>query len=98
MRDIKLSPAPPYARIEVEGCLDVVSGHDVRRTLDVALGLGCRHISLDLSRVLGVDDEALALLLRCPERVRSSGGTLSISALSGPLRRIPALDDLIVPA
>jgi hypothetical protein len=50
VRDTKLVSSSPYATFEVDDYLDVVIGQDVCRWVEAAVGLGCRRISLDLSR------------------------------------------------
>lgn len=46
----------PVTTIEVDGPLDIIRAHDLRRTVEGAVRSGAHRIELDLSRVTGVDD------------------------------------------
>lgn len=45
--------------VEVDGPLDVIQAHDLRRCVAAALESGAHRIELDLSRVTGVDHEGV---------------------------------------
>ena len=73
--------------LEVDGPLDVVTGHDLRRTLDDVLLTGPATVSMDLSRVTGVDDDGRTALARCAERAVATRTVLLWSSCSAPLVR-----------
>jgi ABC-type transporter Mla MlaB component len=93
MHQICLQVSAPRGSIEVDGDLGLVAAFDLRRTIESALRQGCRHISLDLSRVLSVDALHVNAVVQCFELAELEGAVLEVTALSGPAAGLPALAD-----
>ena len=68
MRQVRVSPdvarssgvSPVDRVVEVDGVLDAVSAHDLRRLLERVYAEGARHVRLDLSRVTHADVDGVA--------------------------------------
>lgn len=94
MNEVVLHVSPPVAAIEVDGRLDLIRAHDLRRAVEDALRLRCLHLTLDLSRVAAWDSVGVGTVVACRERVAAEGGELVVQRLSGPLSRVEALTGL----
>lgn len=71
----------------VDGDLDVVAAHDLRRALDDALRTTTGPVTFDFSRVASADAAGIAALAWCSERAIHARRVLWWSACSQPLRR-----------
>ena len=94
MREVEVVLRPPYAAIAVDGRLDLIRAHDLRRAVEDALLAGCREVSLDLSRVAVADSTGVNAVVWCREQLEASGGALVVDGLSGPLNGVTALAGL----
>src|SRR5687768_16442965 len=93
---VGITGAPPHAVVEVDGVLDAVRAHDLRRLVLRAVREGCRHVDLDLSRVVSVSDNAEAAVVWCVEHGAVAGATVLVTALSRPAARSRSLVALLV--
>ena len=73
--------------VELDGRLDVVAGHDLRRVLEELLVTAPATISMDLSRVTGVDEDGHAALSWCTDRAVAARRVLLWSSCSAPMVR-----------
>ena len=73
--------------VELDGRLDVVSGHDLRRVFEELLVTAPTTIAMDLSRVTSVDEEGHAALTWCTERAVAARHVLLWSSCSAPMVR-----------
>lgn len=73
--------------IEVDGDLDAVGAHDLRKVLCATLRGAPGDIVLDLSRVTSADDHGVSTLSWCSERAIAAGRTLTWSSCSQALTR-----------
>jgi ABC-type transporter Mla MlaB component len=71
--------------IEVDGDLDIVTAHDLRRAYADAELLSARTIEMDLSRVGAADRAGIDVLAWCVERAVATRATLTWSTCSQPL-------------
>jgi len=71
--------------IEVDGDLDIVTAHDLRRAYADAELLCDRTIEMDLSRVGAADSAGIDALAWCVERAVATRTTLTWSTCSQPL-------------
>ena len=71
--------------IEVDGDLDIVTAHDLRRAYADAELLSERTIEMDLSRVGAADLAGIDTLAWCVERAVATRTTLTWSTCSQPL-------------
>ena len=71
--------------VEVDGVLDAVSAHDLRRLLEQLYAAGSRHVRLDLSRVTYADVDGLAGLAWCSAHAVASDRVLTWSRVSTAL-------------
>jgi anti-anti-sigma regulatory factor len=93
MRQVRVSPevarssgALPVDRVvEVDGVLDAVTAHDLRRLLEREYAAGARHVRLDLSRVTHADVDGVAGLAWCSAHAVATGGVLTWSRVSTAL-------------
>lgn len=69
----------------VDGQLDVVSAHDLRRALAGQYADGHRHVHLDLSGVTSADAAGIAGLSACSDLAITEGRVLTWSRCSRPL-------------
>jgi len=98
MRRVTLRPLGHCAVIEVDGALDVVSGHDLRQVFAEALHCTDGTLYLDLSRVTLGDDHGVAALTGCSDQAISARRVLMWSACSRPLVRDLTLRGRLPPA
>jgi anti-anti-sigma factor len=87
MRRVAVHRSPEAVTIEVEGDLDLVTAHDLRRAVSAVLQGGPGDIVLDLSRVTSADDYGASALMWCSEQALAAGRLLSWSSCSQPLGR-----------
>ena len=73
--------------IEVDGDLDAVGAHDLRKVLCATLQGAPGDIVLDLSRVTSADDHGVSTLSWCSEQALAAGQTLTWSSCSQALTR-----------
>lgn len=86
MRGISAQEHDGTLVVEVEGVLDVVTGHDLRR-LVASRGDGPeRTVVLDLTRVGAVDADGVAALQWCSDWAIQRRKVLRWSGCSGPTR------------
>jgi anti-anti-sigma regulatory factor len=93
MRQVRVSPEvarpsgvlPVERVVEVDGVLDAVTAHDLRRLLESVYAGGARHVQLDLSRVTYADVDGVAGLAWCSAHAVATGGVLSWSRCSTAL-------------
>lgn len=93
MRQVRVSPEvarpsgvlPVDRVVEVDGVLDAVSAHDLRRLLESVYAAGARHVRLDLSRVTYADVDGVAGLAWCSAHAIATGGVLTWSRCSTAL-------------
>lgn len=94
MRLIRTREMPGAATaVEVEGHLDAVTAHDLRRVLKDLVRQGCGHITLDLTRVQHADADGVDALAWCSGYATHSGRVLTWMGCSRPLRN--ALDQIV---
>ena len=87
MRRVTLHHHGPAGVVEVDGALDLVAGHDLRRVFTHALRTTSGVLSLDLSRVTAADDGGVAALRWCSEQAIAARRVLTWSTCSQPLVR-----------
>lgn len=85
MRRVFVHHLPDVVVIEVEGDLDLINGHDLRKVLAATLQGPPSDIVLDLSRVTSADEYGVSALSWCSEQSLSTGRTLTWSSCSRPL-------------
>lgn len=93
MRQVRVSPevarspglAPVDRVVEVDGALDAVSGHDLRRHVARLFEGGAHHVRLDLSQVTTADSDGIAGLAWCSDHAVAVGGVLTWSRCSTAL-------------
>ena len=85
----------PAARphLVVEGDLDGAGATRLRAQLDDAVAPGV-HVTLDLSAVQHLSPEAVSVLVHAYRRLRDGGGSLRLSAASGPVLRVLRISGL----
>ena len=88
MRRVSVHKGPQQSvALEVDGVLDLVAGHDLRRLFDSALRTAPGVITFDLSRVSAADDDGVAALAWCCARACAVRRRLMWDRCSQPLRR-----------
>lgn len=85
MRRVTVHDHGQVAVIEVDGDLDTITGHDLRRALGTVLRTTTGLINLDLSRVRLVDEDGIDTLTWCSQAAISAGRRLMWSGCSQPL-------------
>ena len=85
MRRVLLHEHHETVVIEVDGALDAVGAHDLRKALVAVLQGAPGDIELDLSRVTYADDYGVSTLSWCSEQALAAGRTLSWSSCSQAL-------------
>ena len=85
MRRVTVHDHGQVAVIEVDGDLDTITGHDLRRALATVLRTTTGLINLDLSRVSLVDEDGIETLTWCSQAAISGGRRLMWSGCSQPL-------------
>jgi anti-anti-sigma regulatory factor len=85
MRRVVLHEHHESVVIEVDGALDAVGAHDLRKLLVAVLQGAPGDIELDLSRVISADDHGVSALRWCSEQALAAGRTLSWSSCSQAL-------------
>lgn len=86
MRSISVQEFDGTVVLEVDGVLDIVTGHDLRRLVAESGGPSCRSVVLDLTRVGAVDGDGVAALQWCSDWAVQQRKVLRWSGCSGPTR------------
>lgn len=76
-----------YVVLEVDGALDAITGHDLRRVFASMLRSSVGEMTLDLSRVTAVTGDGVRALDWCSEHAIAAGRTLTWTGCSPPLTR-----------
>ena len=69
--------------VELSGELDLATAEDVRETLVRPDVLGAPAVRLDLTQVTFLQSTAIGLIVSACRRIRSSGGTFSVTCAEG---------------
>jgi anti-sigma B factor antagonist len=75
------------------GDIDLATGHFLLTAIDAALTQGARAIVIDLSLVTFFGSTGIHTLIEGRERIAAAGATLTIAAISGPVRRALTITD-----
>lgn len=86
MRSISVQEFDNTVVIEVDGVLDIVTGHDLRRLVAGSENGSDRTVVLDLTRVGVVDADGVAALQWCSDWATRERKVLRWSGCSGPTR------------
>jgi anti-anti-sigma regulatory factor len=85
MRRVTVHDHGPVVVIEVDGDLDTIAGHDLRKALETVLQTTTGTINLDLSRVGAADADGIVTLTWCSRAAIAVGRRLMWSRCSQPL-------------
>lgn len=86
MRSISSQEFDRTVVVEVDGVLDIVTGHDLRRLVAESGDGSDRTVVLDLTRVGAVDADGVAALQWCCDWAIRQRKVLRWSGCSGPTR------------
>jgi anti-anti-sigma regulatory factor len=86
MRSISVREFDGTVVVEVEGVLDIVAGHDLRRLVAQIGDRSNRTVVLDLTRVGAVDADGIGALEWCSDWAIEQCKVLRWSGCSGPTR------------
>jgi anti-anti-sigma regulatory factor len=86
MRSISVQEFDGAVVLEVDGVLDIVTGHDLRRLVAGSGDGSDRTVVLDLTRVGVIDADGVAALRWCSEWAIRQRRVLRWSGCSGPAR------------
>ena len=78
------SVAPRTGVITVRGTVTAAGAHLVSDTVETLRREGLRRVALHLDGAERIDDDGLAVLHGCQERIRAEGGALHIVGEPGP--------------
>lgn len=84
MRGIAVREVDGTIVVEVDGVLDIVTGHDLRRLVATSGDGKDRTVVLDLTRVGAIDADGVAALAWCSEWAIQQRTVLRWSGCSGP--------------
>jgi anti-anti-sigma regulatory factor len=86
MRSIRAQELDGTVVVEVDGVLDIVTGHDLRRLVAESGRPSGRTVVLDLTRVGVIDADGVAALQWCSDWAIRQRKVLRWSGCSGPTR------------
>lgn len=86
MRSISVQECDGTVVLEVDGVLDIVTGHDLRRLVARSGDDSDRTVVLDLTRVGVIDADGVAALRWCSEWAMRQRKVLRWSSCSSPTR------------
>jgi anti-sigma B factor antagonist len=78
----------PSATVVLGGEIDIVTAPAIRRLLLAAISGGSLHLAVDMSGVTFLGAAGIGVLVAAAHRARETGGSLSLLAPSGQVRRL----------
>lgn len=82
------------AIVHAEGELDQVTRAQLEASLEHAMGLGIREITVDLTRVVFLDSSAINALIQAHLKLNPEGGRLALRGASRRVQRVLQIVDL----
>jgi stage II sporulation protein AA (anti-sigma F factor antagonist) len=79
---------PDCAVVRVEGELDINTATLLHFQLASQVGMGHRHLVLDLSRMPFMDSTGLTIMIRTMKEAQQVGGSLNLAAPTALVRRV----------
>jgi anti-sigma B factor antagonist len=89
-------PVLPVVTVTISGEIDIATSRTMRDAL--ATGPGPAHLEVDMSAVTFMDASGIGVLLAVRQQAVDGGGSLTLRAPSGAVRRLTGvlgLDDLL---
>jgi anti-sigma B factor antagonist len=89
-------PVLPVVTVTISGEIDIATSRAMREAL--AAGPGPAHLEVDMSAVTFMDASGIGVLLAARQQAVDGGGSLTVRAPSGAVRRLTAvlgLDELL---
>ncbi|HUR75018.1 MAG TPA: STAS domain-containing protein [Sporichthya sp.] len=93
--DLGVETQSDRAVVRVGGELDAHTATQLRQCLLGVTSEGPLQVTLDLSELSFVDSTGLGVLIGALKRQRTRGGTLTLTGLSGPVRRVFEITRLV---
>jgi anti-sigma B factor antagonist len=81
--------------VELFGELDIATVETLRVALEMLDLDGALNLRIDMTRLGFLDSSGISVLVGACKRVRSSGGTFSVTCTNGPVRRAIEVSGLV---
>ncbi|MGZ4449679.1 MAG: STAS domain-containing protein [Nocardioides sp.] len=88
---VRSSVQPPTVRLRVKGDLDLFAARNVSRSIDRALGKGCKRVLVDAGGVTFVNGSALGVFMRTLAVLTADSASMEFTAVSPTFERLCTL-------